>query len=400
MKSLQKIFFLVFFAISAEAQSTLPDEKVYLSIENSHFLPGDSLRFKAFISANHLPKSSILYVELIAPDLSLIQEQTIHIDGLAMGAIGIPASVDSGTYFVRAYTHYLSGFGSEAFFQKAIVVGHEIAKTPTINIGIEGGRLVEGLPSKIVIHAAKQQLSVVNEQNDLIANLSTNASGIAEAVLVPLFSQKYYVLANNSKYLIGDVQASGSTMAISQKDTTTTLRIFNKQAKTDSITLVVRQLGGTIFSLKTKKNTINLSNFNASILPKGLLEFSVLDDSLHTLTSRLWLNLPEGNRSEQDRYLAMDYYVSSPIEATILPEKAWNNYLILSKAKQFKQHSVLEKESKLSRSGIAFNTENVLLKNTNLLVFANAKSVGIQKIKTDTSDCENSTKCCRCCTNH
>ncbi len=239
MKSLQKILLLVFFVISAEAQSTLPDEKVYLSIENSHFLPGDSLHFKASISANHLPKSSILYVELIAPDLSLIQEQTVYIDGFAMGAIGIFASADSGTYFVRAYTHYLPGFGSEAFFQKAIVVDHEITKNPAINIGIKGRHLIEGLPSKIVIHATEQQLSIVNEQNDPIANLSTNTSGIAEAILVTLFSQKYHISTNN-KYLIGDVQASGSTIAISQKDTTTTLRIFNKQAKTDSITLPMK----------------------------------------------------------------------------------------------------------------------------------------------------------------
>lgn len=119
--------------------SVYPQEKVYLQFDNTSYYTGEVIWFKAFVvnaPTLGLARSKVLYVDLMSPDGTLLQQQKLKIedgqadgsftlmDGavsqarLKRGIIGYP----SGFYEIRAYTSYMLNFGDETVFSRVFAV--------------------------------------------------------------------------------------------------------------------------------------------------------------------------------------------------------------------------------------------------------------------------------------
>lgn len=105
-----------------------PREKVYLHFDNSAYLEGDSLWYKAYVvrasSLRPEPLSKVLYVELLNADGQLMTRQTLRVDSLgqADGCISLALPVRAGYYEVRAYTRAMTNWDEGASFSRVFPV--------------------------------------------------------------------------------------------------------------------------------------------------------------------------------------------------------------------------------------------------------------------------------------
>lgn len=94
----------------------LPQEKVYLHIDNTCYFVGDTIWYKAYVTRSDkgwlTDLSKIMYVELLTPDGYLVERQQLKMeDGTAHGAFPLTDSLYAGYYELRAYTRWMLNFG-------------------------------------------------------------------------------------------------------------------------------------------------------------------------------------------------------------------------------------------------------------------------------------------------
>ena len=94
----------------------LPQEKVYLHIDNTCYFVGDTIWYKAYVTRSDkgwlTDLSKIMYVELLTPDGYLVERQQLKMeDGTAHGAFTLTDSIYAGYYELRAYTRWMLNFG-------------------------------------------------------------------------------------------------------------------------------------------------------------------------------------------------------------------------------------------------------------------------------------------------
>ncbi len=102
-------------------------EKIYLDIDKSDFYTGENIWFKAYLidSKTHSSEtlSKVVYVELIAPNGSILSRKRIKItNGGGHGDFKLGSKLESGAYTIRAYTNYIRNFDQTYFFRKTISI--------------------------------------------------------------------------------------------------------------------------------------------------------------------------------------------------------------------------------------------------------------------------------------
>lgn len=169
-----------------------PQEKVYLQFDNTSYVCGDTVWFKAFVveaSSHHRASSRVLYVDLLSADGTILDRKKLPVlsgqaDGCMpltekngsnadrlRGALNLPG----GFYEIRAYTMNMLNFSESSVFSRVIPVYEcaddacasvsEIEYTPpakknarkqlarynSLNVTFypEGGTLLYGVPCRV-----------------------------------------------------------------------------------------------------------------------------------------------------------------------------------------------------------------------------------------------------------
>nr|MCR5044897.1 hypothetical protein [Bacteroidaceae bacterium] len=152
MKLLLWVVIQLFFVSSLHAQSeetarilsyiqkamnfskVLPQEKVYLHFDNMGYFENETLWFKAYVTRtdNGHPSdlSKVLYVELLNPSGDIVRTCKYPVDslGVSHGDIKLDSLLTSGYYEVRAYTRYMTNWGTNAVFSRVFPVFKKPAK--------------------------------------------------------------------------------------------------------------------------------------------------------------------------------------------------------------------------------------------------------------------------------
>jgi len=155
----------------AKLQSLSTDriiEKAYLHFDKPYYSPGDTIYFKAYVTAgerHELSKiSGVLHVDLISKSDSVMQTLMLQLkNGLAWGDFALPGYISKGNYRIRAYTQWMQNAGNTYVFDKTIPVnGKSIAPVyaakatntkADVQFFPEGGTFVAALPAKIAFKA-------------------------------------------------------------------------------------------------------------------------------------------------------------------------------------------------------------------------------------------------------
>ena len=222
--------------------NAVPQEKVYLHLDNTGYFENETMWFKAYVTRTDRQSpsdlSKVLYVELLNPSGDVLKTTKWPIDslGTANGDMKLDTLFGSGFYEVRAYTRYMTNWGVNACFsrvipvfkapkkegdyrdltiarrlyrhrdpnnrasedslyQKAIDEGistNGLMKTVSVHFYPEGGDLVLGLRSRVALlavddngRAYQGEGAVVNESGDTVTTVKTDSLGRGLFDLVP-----------------------------------------------------------------------------------------------------------------------------------------------------------------------------------------------------------------------
>ena len=260
MKRWLYILFLVLLALPLYAQSdetsrilsyiqkamnfnkVVPQEKVYLHFDNMGYFENETLWFKAYVTRTYdghaSDLSKVLYVELLNPTGDVLQTLKYPIDSLGQshGEMKLDTILGSGLYEVRAYTRYMTNWGTNAVFSRVIpifktpktegdysdltiatipyhnrlpnrrdpldslyvrAVSEEIyteslAKTVSVQFYPEGGDLVVGKKCRVAMlavddngHPYDGEGFLMNEKGDVLASIKTDTLGRGLFEVVP-----------------------------------------------------------------------------------------------------------------------------------------------------------------------------------------------------------------------
>jgi uncharacterized protein YfaS (alpha-2-macroglobulin family) len=102
-------------------RSQVAGEKVYVHTDRSLYLTGETLWFKVYLVDASLHKldglSKVVYVEVIdATDKAVAQAKVEMKEGLGSGNIFLPATLNSASYTLRAYTSLMKNYPPEFYF--------------------------------------------------------------------------------------------------------------------------------------------------------------------------------------------------------------------------------------------------------------------------------------------
>ena len=234
----------------------LPQEKVYLHFDNMGYFENETLWFKAYVTRtdNGHPSdlSKVLYVELLNPSGDIVKTCKYPVDslGVSHGDIKLDSLLTSGYYEVRAYTRYMTNWGTNAVFsrvfpvfkkpakegdysdltirtmlyyardpnsrvsddslyQKAIDDGiytRDLLKTISVKFYPEGGDLIAGKKCRVAVlavddngHPHEGEGFVMNERGDVLASVKTDTLGRGLFELVPDTGKLTFQIRNLKK---------------------------------------------------------------------------------------------------------------------------------------------------------------------------------------------------------
>ena len=233
-------YFLIIFLLSIKFISncqTQPDlklitrkedytiqERVLLTMDQDLYLAGEQVNFCAltFDAALHMPIefSSILYVELFNQDNNVISTKKIHLNkGECVNNLIVPRKLETGYYYVRAYTNYMKNFGPDVFFTKKIKIinpfsrinyqdnTNDIPEQIKLNISAEGGKIIYGVQNKIAIQVTKlnDNIPVTLYKNDSVIAKVTTKFGVGIFNFNPTINNRYKIeatLLNKEKRVV------------------------------------------------------------------------------------------------------------------------------------------------------------------------------------------------------
>lgn len=197
-------------------------EKLFLHCDRKIYLTGETIWFKGycFHGTFNLPVdvSKVMYIEILNDqNKSILSEKVRLSGGTGHGSIYIPRSIQTGTYYLRAYTRWMINFDPEYYFFERIFIVNPFLPLETINdhpgesreysvhFYAEKNRLISGQNNYIAFRAVDQSGNginlkgwVVNTSADTITSFNTYKYGYGLISLTPRLDDKFRIITISS----------------------------------------------------------------------------------------------------------------------------------------------------------------------------------------------------------
>lgn len=186
-----------------------PREKVYLHFDNSAYLEGDTIWYKAYVvrasTLQPTTLSRVLYVELLNADGQLMEKQTLRIDSLgqADGSLSLNLPVRAGYYEVRAYTRAMTNWDDAACFSRVFPVfttaNPQMGSPRNKDLSLNELAIPEPTPNKRVTYGAPRPYVQGDSTEKLLSFFpegGLRAKGVAQQVAFKLTDGRGFPLAD------------------------------------------------------------------------------------------------------------------------------------------------------------------------------------------------------------
>lgn len=187
-----------------------PQEKVYVHFDNSAYLPGQLIGFKAYLMSGPEPSklNRNFYTDWYDENGTLLAHQVSPIAlSSAYGTFELPASYKGKHVYVSAYTQWMLNFDSTLIFQKKLEVlqtsplpTNKIVTLPSYALQFmpEGGNLINGLLATVAFKALdkegmpiKVQGRIVNDKLEEVAQFQSTHNGMGKFPFIPQLGETY-----------------------------------------------------------------------------------------------------------------------------------------------------------------------------------------------------------------
>lgn len=301
MKTAFLILFQITFAFGVFAQNSAPI--LPPSLQSLNVLPRESVKAHGLkpyytagekievvfsviemISQNATELSIPLYVDFI--DLAqgkLVNRFILKLEtGKANLSFNAPFLSQTTNFQIRAYTNWMRNFSEDCFFKQNLAVfsrNYKIeipnANKPvldTLMAFVEGGRLVNGLKSKVAVKILNnfgEKMSapfcVVNNRNDTLVIAETDTTGIALFDISPQVNENHRIIAHNKVFELPKAAPKGSILTVDNLSNKEKIKVFIQtndfSANSDTLTLALIKEGQLVYwqSFQNNKSTLLIS---------------------------------------------------------------------------------------------------------------------------------------------
>jgi hypothetical protein len=329
-------------------------EKLYLHIDRTFFLTGETLWFRIYqVDATlHRPVnlSKVAYVEILdRNNKAQVQVKVrLNADG-GHGSIFIPATMLSGNYVVRAYTQWMKNFSPEFYFHNSITVVNpfirpepqkEEVKRTEVEFFPEGGYLVDGLRSKVGFRISNVAGTgvrgiVLSEGSDTVSIFHPLKFALGHFYFTPRAGERYrcMLIDDNGKtttHALPEVKQQGYVMTLNDSGAgELSIRVRTKGIPpSSSLFLFVHSRQVTVFS-ETQRLAPDEAVFTIPrhSVPAGITHFTLFDAVLNPVCERLYFipgssGLAISVTSDQQKYITRRKVALSITAAADDAEKA------------------------------------------------------------------------------
>ena len=333
-----------------------PQEKVYLHFDNTGYFKGETIRFKAYVKRMDSDRpsniSTVLYVELVNPIGDVCERRTLKVvDGIADGDIKLDSIVGaSGFYEVRAFTRYMSNWGTSAAFSRVFPIFNKpkvegnysnavidkvsfrhrlpntrvdedgkVAESTTdlemnsVKFYPEGGDLVKGLTSRVAFTVTNKEGkrvavkgSLLNAQKQKLGAVETDETGRGVFEVCPmLMPEPLYVQLPDEKgkmreYKLPEAKEEGCVLTLDMMDDTEiTATIHSTSGIQGRLLGYVLMHNGTILDCDTMTaQPFFVKRFEKLSLPAGVSQFTLFNSEGRILAERLFFLMPFASESD------------------------------------------------------------------------------------------------------
>lgn len=286
-------------------------EKIFLHTDRDYYSAGDDIWFKAYLIdasdrllSNH---SNNLHVELISPDLKIIDSRIIRLsEGLGNGDFQLSENLKSGPYGLRAYTNYMRNYDDQSFFFKRIAIINStdindriFDMTSSINNQIEisffpeGGSLVNNVTSNIAFKAVNAlgagcdvSGEIYSSAGNLVTAFRSTHLGMGTFSIRPTPGLSYYAIIRNQDgdEIRSEIPKSFST-GITLSVFLTEDNIHLTRIRTNNETLPLILNNKLLFSISARKTVLKTFSVKVkSLVTSFVLPVDDLPDGIATLT--------------------------------------------------------------------------------------------------------------------
>ncbi|BFP42448.1 hypothetical protein FGF1_32930 [Flavobacteriaceae bacterium GF1] len=310
-------------------------ERVMLHVDAESYKPKETLFFKAYVLTGpkqlRVSASDVLRVELLDAEGNLVTDQYHKIEnGTVNGIVALPKKIETGKYYLRAYTRWMLNYGGDNLPLKEVWISksksREDGKSGTTTVFPESGSFVAGLENKGVVSDGNGNTIngiIIDEKGIKVANVMDYGSGLATFTFVPDIGKNYYFEKSNGEKikLIQPLKEGAVLLANTIEDQKIQIRIgVTAQLQEDTYYLKGSRKGKQF--LKSEIIFDNGKSFveidiNKEGLPRGLLNLTLEDANgqiwaerpLYIEVNDLQLGLNEGFELLKDGTRKMRYTV-------------------------------------------------------------------------------------------
>ncbi|MEO6734105.1 MAG: hypothetical protein ABIN01_22985 [Ferruginibacter sp.] len=283
-----------------------PQEKIHLHVDKAFYNAGETIWFKAYLTADNLPAaiSKTMYAELLDDKGNLLQRKTMPV--ILSGGEGnfdLPDTVAASRLFIRAYTSWTLNFDSSLLYLKSIQIipaKTALKKTPpaltySVQFFPEGGDLVNDISSRVAFKANDSRGEpfvvkgdVMDSKNKKVASFSSVHDGMGYFLLQPAADEKYRAIWKDKKGMQHETvlpEAKKQGIVLSTRLEGNRLEYtLTRPAIVDDINtsyyVVAQMQQRLMYSARinmTKKTTVTAPPIETDSLPNGVLQFTVFN---------------------------------------------------------------------------------------------------------------------------
>jgi hypothetical protein len=283
-----------------------PQEKIHLHLDKSFYNPGETIWFKAYLTADNLPAplSKTCYAELTDEKGNILQRKMMPVlEAGAASGFDLPDTLSSSKLFIRAYTSWMLNFDSSllTLLPVHIIPAKPAAKRAdvptvyTLTFFPEGGDLVQDINGVVAFKANDQEGTpfavsgnIVDDKSKQITTFKSVHDGMGYFSLQPGANEKYKALWKDKKGVQHETPLPaaksnglilGVTNVASQLQYTLT-RSENIPEASAFYYVVAQMRQRLVYSAKinlSKKITVTAPIITDS-LPNGVLQLTVFNE--------------------------------------------------------------------------------------------------------------------------
>ncbi|MFP4290209.1 MAG: TonB-dependent receptor plug domain-containing protein [Cyclobacteriaceae bacterium] len=304
----------------------LNPEKMYVQLDKSQYVAGETLWFKAYLlhasSLEPLNLDEVVYVDLINREGQAVQQISMKADeGMLSGQLSLPDSLQTADYQLVAYTQWMRNFDDKQFFRKNIRIWQpettaaEATEVATSEIQVadlqffpEGGDWIAGISSKLAFKAINQQGlgvevdgRIVNSTGETVAPFESLHAGMGEIQLKPEAGESYTALlkqadGSESRFPLPEVKEAGFALAVDEYSEASSLQVEIQAADVDNETLLLTVIGNdqVVHSQSVEMpEKSQIISIDKSELPVGINRINLASEEGMLLAERLVFMHPE-----------------------------------------------------------------------------------------------------------